>query len=291
MAPPHSFLPEVERLGPQCIRVLGGNPSKFTLQGTNTYLLGAGSRRILIDTGEGRPSWAAAIKTVLQAEGAKIDTVLLSHWHHDHVGGVKDLRAICPEAQIFKHRPIQGQHDIRDGQTFTLEGLSLTAMHTPGHTADHMVFVWGQEDAMFTADNVLGHGTAVFEDLTAYMSSLERMRHMFRGKAYPGHGPVIEDGPAKVDEYIRHRIGRKEQVIRTLGTVALAADPISRTSLQEWTVLGLVKTIYADVPEELHGPASGGVLQILRKLEVEGKVTHIQARDTWVLHHTASASL
>lgn len=63
----------------------------------------------------------------------------------------------------------------------------MRAFHCPGHTADHMVFVLEEESAMFTGDNVLGHGTAVFENLTVYLDSLSRMREQFRGRAYPGH--------------------------------------------------------------------------------------------------------
>ncbi|KAM0324542.1 hypothetical protein ACHAQA_007927 [Verticillium albo-atrum] len=279
-------LPPVERLSPACIRILGGNPGKFTLQGTNTYLLGTGSRRILIDTGEGRPAWAAAIKSTLEEEKAVIETVLVSHWHHDHIGGIADVLDFFPDAQVHKNQPQDGQRDIIDGQTFSVPGANLTAVHTPGHTVDHMAFVFHDEDAMFTADNVLGQGTAVFEDLATYLGSLERMRHLFKGRAYPGHGPVVSDGPAKVLEYIRHRQERENQVLRTLRTARETADV--DTPAEDWTVMELVKVIYKDVPEALHIPASGGVLQILRKLEAEGRAAQTQDADRWTAKDKSS---
>lgn len=267
-------LPAVERLSPACIRILGGNPGKFTLQGTNTYLLGTGRRRILIDTGEGRHAWINSVKATLEQENATVDTALITHWHGDHTGGIKDLLSLSPTTRVYKNQPEAGQLDIVNGQRFCVDGASLTAAHTPGHTVDHFVFVLEEEDAMFTADNVLGHGTAVFEDLATYLKSLEQMRPLFKGRAYPGHGPVIEDGPAKITEYIAHRRQREEQVARTLRSPS--PNP---TSEKQWTAMELVKVIYKDVPEDLHPAACGGVLQILRKLESEGRVT--QRVDAW----------
>lgn len=273
-------LPDIERLSPVCIRILGDNPSKFTLQGTNTYLLGSGSKRILLDTGEGKPAWAASIKSVLEQEQATIETVLISHWHHDHTGGIPDIQAIAPSAKVFKHEPEAQQHDIADGQVFKTDGVTLTASHTPGHTVDHMVFVLEEEDAMFTADNVLGQGTAVFEDMGTYLKSLAKMKQLFRGRAYPGHGPVIADGPSKIVEYIEHRRQREEQVVRTLRDG-------QQSGKKGMEAMEMTKIIYHDVPENLHIPACGGVLQILSKLEQEGKVTtdddgkwHLQDRST-----------
>jgi glyoxylase-like metal-dependent hydrolase (beta-lactamase superfamily II) len=146
-------LPEVERLSASVIRILGGNPGKFTLQGTNTYLIGRGTQRILIDTGEGKPTWAERLQSVLSEEKATVHQALLTHWHGDHVKGVADLLRICPEATVFKHKPDTGQEDIHDGQVFSVDGATLTACHTPGHTVDHMVFVFEEEDAMFTGDS------------------------------------------------------------------------------------------------------------------------------------------
>ncbi|KAJ0295690.1 hypothetical protein COL5a_011866 [Colletotrichum fioriniae] len=272
-------LPEVERLSPACIRILGGNPGKFTLQGTNTYLVGTGSRRVLIDTGEGKPSWIAAVKSTLEQEKATVEKVLITHWHHDHTGGIQQLLELFPSSEVFKNQPEEGQSDISDGQKFSVDGVSLTAVFTPGHTVDHMAFVLEEEDAMFTADNVLGQGTAVFEDLTVYLNSLERMQGLFKGRAYPGHGPVIDNGPSKIQDYINHRRAREEQVIRTLRTARQGSD--IEGDPYAWTIMELVKVIYADVPEELHIPASGGVIQILEKLEKENKV--IQSDERWKL--------
>lgn len=277
-------LPEVERLSPACIRILAGNPGKFTLQGTNTYLVGSGRRRILIDTGEGMPSWISALKATLEQENATVDTVLISHWHRDHQGGIPQLLELSPDSKIFKNQPEEAQSDIKDGQKFTVDGASLTAVFTPGHTVDHMAFVLEEEDAMFTADNVLGQGTAVFEDLATYLNSLEKMRHLFKGRAYPGHGPVIEDGPSKIAEYINHRKTREEQVVRTLRTQRTSGGALDQPNA--WTPMELVKVIYHDVPEELHVPACGGVMQILGKLEKEERASENDGR--WVLKDRSS---
>jgi ribonuclease/clavin/mitogillin len=277
-------LPEVERLSPACIRILGGNPGKFTLQGTNTYLLGTGPERLLVDTGEGKPSWISALKRTLAEEKASVTTTLITHWHHDHVQGVPDLLEFSPGTKVHKNQPGAGQLDIRDGQRFQVPGATVTAFHTPGHTVDHMALVLEEEDAMFTGDNVLGQGTAVFEDLGTYISSLEKMQTLFKGRAYPGHGPVIPEGPTKITEYIQHRRQREEQVIQTLRSKR--SDILTSTGAagdsSAWTPMELVRVIYHDVPETLHPAAAGGVVQILRKLEKDGKVS--LERERWTLN-------
>lgn len=285
-------LPEVERLSPTCIRILGGNPSKFTLQGTNTYLLGRGPRRLLIDTGEGRPSWAAALRRVLAEEHATVAAALLTHWHGDHVGGVRDLLEIAAATgaaeapKLYKHQP--GLHavegvapgrvlDVAQGQRFAVDGATLTAHHAPGHAADHMVFALAEEDALFAGDNVLGQGTAVFEDLATYLASLGRMETLFAGRAYPGHGPVVDDGPARIREYVAHRRAREEQIVATLRGANEAAG-----GRAAWEPMELVQVIYRDVPENLHLPALGGVVQVLQKLRQEGRASE-DADGRWIL--------
>ncbi|KAL4908332.1 hypothetical protein BDW74DRAFT_175022 [Aspergillus multicolor] len=279
-------LPEVERLSASVVRILGGNPGKFTLQGTNTYLVGKGPQRILIDTGEGKQAWVAHLKKVLADENATVYQALVTHWHHDHVGGIPDLLRLCPEVTIYKHQPAAGQEDIQDGQVFKVEGATLTAAHTPGHTVDHMMFVFEEENAIFTGDNVLGHGTAVFEDLKAYLDSLKRMQDRVSGQGYPGHGAVVESATAKIAEYIRHRQQREDQIIRVLRYGKLDVGDHERSPERKswWTPLEIVKIIYRDVPENLHLPAANGVIQVLDKLAAEGKVIHGTDSGRWALN-------
>ncbi|KAF2717665.1 Metallo-hydrolase/oxidoreductase [Polychaeton citri CBS 116435] len=270
---PH--LPDVTKVSPRVIRVLGGNPSKFALQGTNTYIVGQGPERILIDTGEGKPIWSESLQRVLEQESIKISQVILTHWHPDHVRGVPDLLKLCPNAKVHKNQLYKSNDlDIADGQIFHTDGATLKAFHCPGHTVDHMALILLEEDAMFTGDNVLGHGTAVFEDLAAYIDSLGRMQYQFGGCAYPAHGEVIEDGKTKIREYIAHRKEREEQVLNVLK---------SGTSKS----MDMVKIIYKEYPESLHVPAEGGVLQILKKLELEGKIQG-HASGTWDLTDKAT---
>ncbi|EYE91031.1 putative metallo-beta-lactamase domain protein [Aspergillus ruber CBS 135680] len=283
-------LPEVEQLSASVVRILGGNPGKFTLQGTNTYLIGRGRQRILIDTGEGKPAWATSLKNVLSSENATVQRALLTHWHVDHVGGITDLKHLCPQVIVHKREPEEGEEDIEDGQVFSVEGATLRACHTPGHAFDHMAFVLEEEDALITGDNVLGQGTSVFEDLKAYLSSLRRMHSQVSGRGYPGHGPVIEKVQTKVTEYLKHRQQREDEVVRVLRYGKLdVGDEKSPERKGWWTPLELVKAIYKDVPESLHLPASHGVLQVLMKLEDESRTIHDSLSGKWSLVDERSA--
>ncbi|KFY26135.1 hypothetical protein V491_01454 [Pseudogymnoascus sp. VKM F-3775] len=316
-------LPEVTRLSSRVIRILGGNPGKVSAsvasandndlitsaslrskvsicpcfaqwvintywQGTNTYIVGTGQQRVLIDTGEGRPSWIKAIQAVLLSENATIASTLISHWHGDHVGGITQLRELYPAVKVHKHQPDDGQLNISDGEVFEVEGATLRAVYSPGHTQDHMALILEEEDAMFTADNVLGHGTAVFEDLSSYIASLKKMDTLFNGRAYPGHGDVIDDGRAKISEYIRHRQQREDQVLQVLRSPNLSVKVGSSEQKSGWASMEIVKVVYKDVPENLHLPAHGGVMQVLYKLQDEDKVVEDESSGTWRIPEKAA---
>ena len=131
-----------------------------------------------------------------------------------------------------------------------------------------MCFLLAEEGALFTGDNVLGHGTAVFEALGLYLASLERMRaeEGWTGRAYPGHGEVVEGGRGRVDEYVAHRRMREEEVVGVLRGEEEGHGGEGRTPGE------VVKIVYRDVPVGLHEAAEGGVVQVLWKLESEGRV-------------------
>lgn len=212
----------------------------------------------------------------MKDEGACVSHALLTHWHLDHVGGVNDVLALCPDAAIHKRKPVDSQLDIEIGSVYEVEGATIRSFECPGHTVDHTVFILEEENAMFTGDNVLGHGTAVFEDLAQYLNSLERMLLQFNGRAYPGHGDVIEDGVAKIQEYIAHRQQREDQVLDVL------KDGIARTPME------LVQIVYKDVPKNLHEPAAKGVLQILRKLQNQEKVKELAEGGRWRISNSSA---
>ncbi|EWC45866.1 hypothetical protein DRE_04873 [Drechslerella stenobrocha 248] len=285
-------LPDIERLSSRVIRILGGNPGKFTLQGTNTYLLGTGPRRLLVDTGEGRPAWKTSLSSVLSDESATVSAAIITHWHHDHVCGVPDLRSLCPDVKIYKfplsrtdetankwaYQDIGETTEILDGQEVSVEGATVTAYHTPGHTTDHICLMLKEEEAIFTGDNVLGQGTTVFEDLSTYLESLKRMLSLEPKRAYPAHGPLIEDAKAKIIEYIEHRREREAQVLKVLQDAA--GTPIGS--------MDIVKVVYKGYPENIYEAAERGVLLILGKLLKDGKVERVGEK--WKIKTTLGGS-
>ncbi|KAI8050237.1 beta-lactamase-like protein [Syncephalis plumigaleata] len=297
-------LPDIEMLSKRVIRVLGLNPGPFTLQGTNTYLVGTGAKRLLIDTGEGVDGYVAQLKQALKenstdnsSETTIIDRVLLTHWHRDHVGGLSDVcKAFSNlESTAYKFpddehdgkpatssRPgvptVEGTHNhtlkpVKDGDVFHTDSCTLRALHTPGHTRDHLAFYLEEEQALFTGDCVLGEKTTVFEDLPVYLESLERLKRVNAKRIYPGHGPMIdgEDNvQAVLDNYIKHRIAREEEIIK------LMEQPASEVSQYDeepssWTASQMVSTIYPDVPDMVKAAAGYGLLLHLLKLKHDGR--------------------
>jgi glyoxylase-like metal-dependent hydrolase (beta-lactamase superfamily II) len=242
------------------IRILAPNPGPFTLEGTNTWVLGPGPS-LVVDPGPDDP---AHLERVAEAAGGVI-AIILTHPHPDHAPGAPAL-ARSTGARVLAFDPSPGEHALPDGSVVEGGGFRLRVMHTPGHTPDHVVLHDLQSDAMFTGDAVLGRGTSVIDppdgDLAAYLRSIRAMLAIGPPVLYPGHGPVVWDGRARLREYLRHREERERQVL-----AGLAAGPRSPADL--------VPTIYADHDPVLHGPAARSVLAHLLKLEAEGRVRRV----------------
>jgi ribonuclease/clavin/mitogillin len=272
-------LPDIERLSPLVTRILGGNPGPYTLQGTNTYLVGNGNDRVLIDTGDGEPSSQYVNRLQLALRETKclnISIIIATHWHHDHVGGIPDVLQLFPQAKVYKHLPAQGiepptssgegsilpQYQqfihLPDNFMIKVQGASLRCMYAPGHTNDMTVLLLEEENSMFTSDNVLGIGTGVASDLVAYLDSLEKMQRVYSKILYPGHGPVLHetDSQSTIHDYILHRKERVTQVLHALGNGS-----------QSFTPFDLVPLVYGnDLPSILVGPAAVNVDMALRYL-------------------------
>ncbi|WPH03599.1 Hypothetical protein R9X50_00648100 [Acrodontium crateriforme] len=260
-------LPVVTDMNHRVIRILGGNPGSMQLQGTNTYLVGTSYQKILIDTGDGTPSWINEVIKVVSSRNIEITAVLLTHWHGDHTGGVPDLIEYDSKiaTRVFKNMPDEGQKDIRDGDIFRVEGASLRAIFTPGHAVDHMCFVLLEENALFTGDNVLGHGYSVVQDLSTYISSLAYMSSQGCSSGYPAHGAKIDDLPKKMMEYRNHKELRINKIFTALQK--------SRSGQSGMTLVEIVNSIYGNMPEDVLQKALIPFLrQALTKLTEDRKI-------------------
>jgi endoribonuclease LACTB2 len=151
----------------------------------------------------------------------------------------------------------------------------LRAIHTPGHTTDHMCFFMEDSGALFTGDSVLGQGTAVFENLSTYLESLKKELDLNPTTLYPGHGPHLH-GPGakdKIREYISHRQQREDEVVKVM------TDMGSESVI---TAAEIVKVIYAKYPKSLWAAAEHGIVLQLEKLKDEGKAKEMDS-GKWIL--------
>jgi len=256
-------------------RVLGLNPGMMTGPGTNTYLVGR-RNPILVDTGAGVEGYVPLFEGYLRDRGwPRPERVILTHRHRDHLGGVAHLRDRFPglpvAKMLWKDTDLpDGIADLRDGQRVEGDGVTLIPIHTPGHASDHLCFYLEEERALFTGDLILAGSTTVIPeedgDLGLYMDSLRRVQQLGAQRIYPAHGPVIEDAPALIQEYIDHRLLRERQILETLGNGAA-------------TIPEIVAIIYAAVPVTLHKMAGQSVHSHLKKLKREGRVTEETAAD------------
>lgn len=248
---------------------------QFTLQGTNTYVVGTGSSRLIIDTGQGIPAWIELLSRFLSETGIRLSHVLLTHWHGDHTGGVPDLLRHYPwlSEAVYKNSPNESQRDICDGDVFSVEGATVRAVHATGHSHDHMCFVLEEENAMFTGDNVLGHGTAAVEQLGQWMESLRTMRSHKCTAGFPAHGVVIRDLESKIDSELKSKTRRESQVVEALARLREDGGP-GRARKGSLTVPEIVTAMHGEAldAEVRRLAIVPFVEEILRKLAEDGRV-------------------
>jgi ribonuclease/clavin/mitogillin len=267
-------VPDVDVWSERVAVALGQNPSPFTGPGTNTYLLGTGSRRILLDPGQGIDGYLAFLEEAMERVGCEeLQEIVLTHGHPDHIGGCEQVMERFGELSV-KKKPwpeVDAAYAfeitaIDDGDLVQTEGVTLRAIHTPGHAPDHLCFMVEEEGALISGDNVLGVGTTVIPsetgDLGQYMRSLHRLRDENPTRIYPAHGPCIENGVAKIDEYIAHRLARNEQILAAMRD---GADEVP----------AIVAIVYAAYPKALHAAAGQSVTSHLLSLERNGQVERI----------------
>ncbi|MEE8601908.1 MBL fold metallo-hydrolase [Euzebya tangerina] len=242
--------------------ILAPNPSPMTLEGTNTYLLAdpAHDGVVIVDPGPDDDGHRQQIESALG--GADVAAVIITHHHIDHAEAAGWATEWSAPLRAFDPGLIPDAVPFVDGEQITLGGLTVTALHTPGHASDHLCLRMDPTDVVLTGDHVLGRGTTVVNwpdgDMTAYMASLERLAQAPGRRIYPGHGPTVTEPQAKVREYIAHRKDRERQVLAAIADGADSADAI-------------VEVVYADVPEFLHPAARKSVQALLEMLVGQGR--------------------
>jgi glyoxylase-like metal-dependent hydrolase (beta-lactamase superfamily II) len=243
----------------------------MTGPGTNTYLIGERAV-VVVDPGPDVAEHVAATLAAADATGGHVVALLVTHGHADHLPAAYRIKEQTG-APILGHRQIPDlDRALADGETVSLGGETITSYETPGHAEDHLCFWLGADRMLFAGDLVAGLGTVVLSDapgaLTRYLASLERMGSLAPLTILPGHGPVVPDGLAKIQEYREHRAMRERQIV-----AALRAGPA--------TVDLLVEQLYADTPPQLHAMAARNVRVHLDHLSAQGRALAVDG--AWCL--------
>ena len=284
MANPIPFVREIDidygrcdELSPLIRRVTANNPGPFTYLGTGTYIIGRGDVAV-IDPG---PIDDAHLTAILAAtEGERITHIPITHTHNDHsplAAALKEKtgaktcgfgphgsgRPEGPQMEEGGDRGFVPDIALKDGDEVSGRGWTLSAVHTPGHTSNHMCFALKEENALFCGDHIMGWSTTVIVppdgDMTAYMNSLRKIRDSNYETLWPTHGPPVRDVADFIGAYIAHRQAREDQI------VACLKDGIG-------DIGAMVKRMYADVDERLHPAAAMSVRAHMKKLIDEARV-------------------
>lgn len=276
------FDPRVGQLvpiAPGLCRLTAPNASPYTFTGTNTFIIGHDSVAVL-DPG---PDDDEHLQAILAAAGnRRIEAIVLTHTHIDHCALVPRLKAETGAPLVFggRHRlsrplkflernpfqhvadyNLQPDEEIRDGDSLVYGGVSLTAIATPGHCANHFAFALDGTDLALTGDHLMAWNTTLVAtpdgSLADYLASLDKLEALPQTRYIPAHGGEIADGRARARAVRAHRQMRNGQVVE-----ALKAGP---TSLSQ-----LALKIYPDVTPKVRTGAKRTLLSHLEYLEGRG---------------------
>lgn len=279
-------------LEPQVRRVLAPNPSPYTFNGTQTYLVGSGRDVAVIDPGPlgtGEAGHADTngdghVDAILKAiAGQQLVAIMCTHTHRDHSPAALPLQAAtgapiigCAALVIEDSGAGTGVRAdaafdpsykpdkvLGDGEQVFGDGWTLEAVSTPGHTSNHLCFALLETGALFTGDHVMGWSTTVVSppdgDMSAYMASLQKLQSRQDAVYYPAHGPAVTKPQQLVRGMIGHRRQREAQILRLI-----AETPA--------TIPEMVAQMYKGLDPRLNGAAGRSVLAHLIDLEMQGRV-------------------
>ena len=268
-----------DQLSPLVQRVIADNPGPFTFTGTGVFIIGD-QNVCVIDPGPDTPAHKIALDQAL--EGRTVPHVLVTHHHIDHSPLAAPL-AKQHGCKVYGYglqpRPPQGGEvrleagddltfkpdvEIRDGHIIKGDGWTMEAIHTPGHTSNHLCYALAEENTLFSGDHIMGWSTSVVSppdgDMGDYQSSLNRILDRDFDIIRPTHGTEITQTRAFVQAYIDHRLAREAQILGALG--------------RGLTDIGtIVADLYVDVDKRLHPAAAHSVLSHLIHMRKTGRVT------------------
>lgn len=274
----------VDRVSPLIRRVVAHNPGPFTFLGTGTYIVGNGKVAV-IDPGPDMPEHVQAILDALEP-GETVSHIVITHTHMDHSPAARPLQAAtgAPTYGFGPHgsgphtfdwgardgaaaeeggdAAFKPDHAVRHGERIEGDGWTLEAVHTPGHTSNHLCFQLVEEKALFSGDHVMGWSTSVISppdgDMTAYMRSLRLLLERDDAVYWPTHGAPIRDPKPFVRAFIAHREDRERQI----------AECLSRGVTR---IPAMVEVMYANVDKGLHPAAARSVLSHLAHMVESGR--------------------
>lgn len=276
----------LEQLEPGVRRIIAPNPSPMTYWGTNSFILGEGDVAI-IDPGPADRSHMEAILNGLE-RGERISHILVTHAHLDHSPLARPLAeatgapvmafgdALAGRSEVTTDLVARGLNSggegvdkaftcdipLEDGEVFDAGGLSVEAIWTPGHFANHLSFAW--EGAVFTGDHVMGWASSLVSppdgDLTAFLTSCRKLAQREDRVYFPAHGAQIDDPAARINWLINHRLSREADILEQM------ADG------RKTTVKALTRAIYTDTPPALFPAAERNVFAHLIDLSVRNMV-------------------
>jgi glyoxylase-like metal-dependent hydrolase (beta-lactamase superfamily II)/8-oxo-dGTP pyrophosphatase MutT (NUDIX family) len=238
--------------------VVAPNPGLMTGPGTNSYAVGTHDGCV-VDPAVDDEAYLNALLENLPT----VKTVVVSHRHPDHMGGVRRIvEQTGASVRAWGGSEIDGMPVIplMDGEVIACGDAQLRVVYTPGHSSDHVCLLL--DDVLFSGDAILGEGTAVIAppdgNLDDYLASLRRLRSLPLNRILPGHFRSIDNAHGVIDDYLAHR----EERHRAILDVLQAADS---------TVEQIVETVYADTPSDLHSLAALTVLAHLEMAERHGR--------------------
>lgn len=268
-----------DRLSERIRRVVAPNPGPFTYTGTGVYIVGHGEVAV-IDPGPVQPDHVAALDAAL--DGERVTHVFVTHHHLDHSPLAHPL-AEKHGAKVYGYGPpdtapaggevrLEAGDDagfrpdiqVRDGEIFEGAGWTIEALHTPGHTSNHVCYALIEENTLFAGDHVMAWSTSVISPpdghMGDYLRELARIRDRDFDILWPTHGPAVTEPRAFIQAYIDHRMAREAQILEQIRA--------GRTRVRD-----MVAAMYADVDKRLHPAAAHSVLAHLIHMVETGRVT------------------